>query len=80
MKSRLDLVVGALAVDELLLRVEALAARAVEPRILPEVDVAARVDARQYLLHELLMVRVRGADEVVVANAASVPRAAEERR
>src|SRR5262245_52124940 len=44
-EARLDLVVRALAVDELLLRVEALTARAVEPRILPEVDVAARVNA-----------------------------------
>ena len=64
---RLDVVLGALAVDELLFRLEGLAAHAVEPRVDALVDVVAPVvvDPRQELLDEPLVPVVARADEEV---------------
>src|SRR5206468_2901421 len=61
---RLCLVVGAPTVDELLLRVEALASRAVEAGVLAEIDVTALVHAREHLLDATLVVLVGRADEM----------------
>ncbi len=74
---RLDLVLGALAVDQLLLRVVALALHAVEAGVLAVDDVAGVVDALQHLAHDLLVALLGGADEVVVADAEAVPGGAE---
>ena len=72
-------VVGADAVHQLALLVEALAAEAVEAAVAAEVDVAARVHPGQDLLHVAHVVGVRGADEVVVAEPRLLPGRAEER-
>ena len=66
-----DVVLGALAVDELLLRLERLAADAVEPRVDVLVDVVAAVrpDPLQELLDEALVALVARADEEVVRHA-----------
>ena len=63
----LDVVLGALAVDELVLGLEGLAANAVEPRVDALVDVLAAVvpDPRQELLDEPLVPVVARADEEV---------------
>src|SRR5690625_2980448 len=68
-----DAMVGALAVDELLLGVVALAGNTVEAAVLAEVDVAGVVDALQDLLDDLLVAVLAGADEVVVADAQVFP-------
>ncbi len=70
--------VGTLAVDQLLLGVEALAAGAVQAAVAAEVDVAVGVDAAEDLLHRADVVGVGGADEVVVAEPAGVPGVAED--
>ena len=71
-------VIGAVAVDQLLLGVEALTAGAVQAAVAAEVDVALGVDAAEELLHGADMVLVRGADEVVVAETAVIPGLAED--
>ena len=73
--------VGALAVDQLLLGVEALAAVAVQAAVAAEVDVAVGVrrGARISCTVRTWYV-VGGADEVVVADAARVPGVAEDAR
>ena len=73
----LRLVVGALAVDELRLRVEALAAHAVVAAVLAEVDVARVVDLLEDVLDGLDVVFVGGADEVVVGDGKLGPEVAE---
>ena len=67
----LDVVLGALPVDELRLRLERLAAHAVEPRVDVLVDVVATVvpDPEQELLDEPLVPVVARADEEVVGDA-----------
>ena len=67
----LDVVLGALAVDELLRRLERLAADAVEPRVDVLVDVVAPVvaDALEELLDEPLVPVVARPDEEVVRDA-----------
>ena len=72
------LVIGALAVHDLLLGVEALAAVAVPAAVLAEVDLARVVEALQDLLHHLLVPRLGGADEVVVGDAEAPPRLLED--
>ncbi len=74
------LVIGALAVHDLLLGVEALAAVAVPAAVLAEVDLARVVEALQDLLHHLLVPRLGGADEVVVGDAEAPPRLPERPR
>ena len=63
---RPDPVLRAQSVDELVLGVEGLAARAVEPGVHALEDVAAVVDPLQELLHTRLVPLVRRADEEVV--------------
>ena len=70
--------IGALAVDQLLLGVEALAAGAVQAAVAAEVDVAIGVHAAEALLHGADVIVVGGTDEVVVAEAAGVPGVAED--
>jgi len=62
------LVVGALAVDELRLGVEAFAAHAVVAAVLAEVDVASVVDLPENVLHRSDVVGVGRPDEVVVGD------------
>ena len=62
---RLDAMVGALAVDELVLVLEGLAADAVEPGVDVLVDVAVVVDALQEVLDEALVALIGRSDEVV---------------
>ena len=64
-RQRLHQVVRALAVDQLLLGEEPLAAPAVEAGVLAEVDVAAVVHQLEDALHRGHVVRVGGADDVV---------------
>jgi len=66
------------AVDRLLLRVEALAAEAVEPPVGAEVDLAPIVERPEDLLDDALVPRLGGADEVVVRDAEPPPRLAED--
>ena len=73
------LVVRALAVLQLLLGVETLAAVAVVTAVLPEIDVAGIVDVLQDPADRRLVVVVRGADEVIVGDAAGVPGGPEQR-
>src|SRR5438093_12926565 len=67
------LVVRALAVDDLLLRVEALAAVAVPSAVLAEVDLAGVVELLEDGLHHHLVAGLGGADEIVVGDAAPGP-------
>src|SRR5262249_60956416 len=60
------LMIGTLAVHDLLLRVEPLAAVAVPAAVLAEVDLARVVKTLQDLLHDLLVPRLGGPDEIVV--------------
>ena len=62
---RRDAVVGALAVDELVLVLEGLAADAIEPGVDVLVDVAVVVDALQEVLDEALVALIGRPDEVV---------------
>jgi hypothetical protein len=71
-------VVGTLAVDELLLGVEALAARAVQAAVAAEVDVAGVVDLLEDRLHGPHVIGVGRADEAVVGEVRLLPRAAED--
>jgi len=75
-----DLVVGALALDDLLVRVEPLAAEAVVAAVLAEVDLPRVVERLEDPLHHLLVPRLRGADEVVVRDAEAPPGGAERGR
>ncbi len=74
------LVIGALAVHDLLLGVEPLAAVAIPAAVLAEVDLARVEETLQDLLHHFLVPRLGGADEVVVGDAQPPPRLAEDRR
>ncbi len=58
-------VIGTVAVDQLLLGQETLAANAIQPLVLGEVDVAACPHSLQRLDDDLLMPRVGGAHEDV---------------
>jgi len=69
----LQLVVGALAVHQLAVGVEALAAGAVVAAVAVKVDIAGVVDAREHLAHEVHVVGVGCAHEVVVGYRALVP-------
>ena len=69
----LSAAVGTLAVHELALRPEGLAGRAVEPLIGAFVDVPLREQTIEDLLHFLLVIVVRGADELVVRGVHEVP-------
>src|SRR5215472_5450994 len=63
------LVIWTLAVDDLLLRVEALAPVAIPAAVLAEVDLAGVVELLEDGLDHALVARLRGADEVVVGDA-----------
>ena len=67
------LVVGALAVDDLLLRVEALAAVAVLAAVLAEVDLVLVEERLEDRLHHLGVPGLGGPDEVVVGDPERVP-------
>ena len=67
------LVVGALAVDDLLLRVEALAPEAVLPAVLAEVDLALLEEPLQDGLDHARVPRLGRPDEVVVGDPERVP-------
>src|SRR5205807_8390661 len=73
-------VLRARAVDRLLLRVETLAADAVEPPVRTEVDLAPVVERLEDRLDDTLVPRLGGADEVVVRDAEPPPRLAEDGR
>src|SRR5207302_8161794 len=73
-------VLGARAVDRLLLRVETLAADPVEPSVRAEVDLAPVVERLEDRLDDALVPRLGGADEVVVRDAEPPPRLAEDGR
>jgi hypothetical protein len=73
-------VVGALAVDDLLLGVEALAAEAVVAAVLAEVDLAGVPQLLQHGLHDAPVPRLGRADVVAVLQAQRVPGAPELRR
>ena len=77
MKVQRRLVVGALAVHDLLLGVEALAAVAVPAAVLAEVDLACVVELLEDGLDHRLVARLGGADEVVVGDTEPPPRLAE---
>ena len=70
-------VVRAEAVHQVPLQVKALAAEAIEPAVLPEVNVPGLVHPGQDLLHHPHVGRVGGADVVVVADVQVVPGPAE---
>ena len=70
-------VVRAAAVHQVPLQVKALAAEAIEPAVLPEVNVPGVVHPLQDLLHHAHVGRVGGADVVVVADIQAVPGPAE---
>ena len=61
--------VGAEAVDQVLLGVVGLAGAAVEPRVRALVDVTGVVAALDEVLHETFVLRIGGADEEVVGGA-----------
>ena len=61
-------VIGTLAVDELGLGLERLAAVAVQPRVDVLVDVAVVVDALEEILDESLVALIAGANEEVVGS------------
>ncbi len=65
--------IGTFAVDQFFLRVKALAAVAVKPAVVAEVNVACVVNLLQHLAHVFLVVIIGRANEVIVGDAASVP-------
>src|SRR5262249_52468831 len=73
-------VIGTLAVDDFLFGVEPLAAEAVVTAVASEIDLAGLPERLQDLLHDLLVPRLGGADEVVIADAEPAPGLTERRR
>ena len=66
-------VVRAEAVHQVPLQVKAFAAEAIEPAVLPEINVPGVVHPGQDLLHHVHVGRVGGADVVVIADVEVVP-------
>ncbi len=66
-------VVRAEAVHQVPLQIKALAAEAIEPAVLPEIDIPGLVHPPQDLGHHLHVGRVGGADVIVVADVQVVP-------
>ena len=65
--------------QQFLFGVEALASDAIKSFIFAEVNIAALITAREHLAHELLMHRIGGAHEVVVADVKAGVRGAKQR-
>ena len=72
-------VLGALALNQLLVGEKALAADAVQPLVLVVVNIPGRVNRLQYPAHDRLVPLLSGANKVVVGNVEHLPCVAEAR-